>query len=148
LKVLQDASARVKKLKAPDQDTLNFSRMQNESDRMAYNNLAENVEYIASAGQTTTIQNQIDSLHTKQLDFVGKFKKFYKFENDFNRTSFFSRDMQTVSDDIEYAYATVQKIVGQKGLLKEQEKLGDKQKSIDDEIEKLKNEMDKMQKSK
>ncbi len=147
LKVLQDASARVKKLSIPDQDSLNYSRMQNESERMAYNNLAENIEYIAGAGQTITIQNQIDSLHVKQLDFVGKFKKFYKFENDFKRTSFFSRDMQTVSDDIEYAYATVQKIVGQKGLLKEQEKLGDKQKSIDNEIEKLKNEMEKIQKS-
>lgn len=148
LKVLQEASDKVKKLKVPDQDSLNYTRMQNESERMAYNNLAENIEYIAGAGQTVTIQNQIDSLHVKQLDFVDKFKKFYKFENDFKRTAFFSRDMQTVSDDIEYAYATVQKIVGQKGLLKEQEKLGDKQKSIDNEIEKLKNEMEKMQKSK
>jgi tetratricopeptide (TPR) repeat protein len=148
MKVLQEAVDKVKKLKNPDQDSLNYSRMQNESERMAYNNLAENIEYIAGAGQTVTIQNQIDSLHVQQLAFVDKFKQFYKFENDFKRTSFFSRNLQTVTDDIEYAYATVQKIVGQKGLLKEQEKLGDKQKSIDNEIEKLKSEMEKLQKSK
>jgi len=148
MKVLENAVNKVKKLKVPDQDSLNYVRMQNESERMAYNNLAENIEYIAGAGQTVTIQNQIDSLHTNQIDFVQKFKNYYKFENDFKRTSFFSRNVQTISDDIEYAYATVQKIVGQKGLLKEQEKLGDKQKSIDTEIEKLKSEMEKLQKSK
>jgi tetratricopeptide (TPR) repeat protein len=145
LNLLKDASVRIQNVKVPDQDSLNFVRMQIESERMAHNNLAENVEYLASAGQTTAIVSQIDSLQAKQMDFRKKFKNFYKFSDDFSRTSFFSRNAQTIKEDIEYAFATVQKIVGQKGLLKEKEKIDDKQKSIDTEIEKLKSEMEKMQ---
>jgi tetratricopeptide (TPR) repeat protein len=145
LNLLKDASVRIQNVKVPDQDSLNFVRMQNESERMAHNNLAESVEYLASAGQTTAIVSQIDSLQNKQMEFRKKFKDFYKFSDDFSRTSFFSRNAQTIKEDIDYAFVTVQKIVGQKGLLKEKEKFDDKQKSIDTEIEKLKSEMEKMQ---
>ena len=93
----------------------------------------------------TAIVSQIDSLQTKQMEFRKKFKNFYKFSDDFSRTSFFSRNAESIKEDIDYAFATVQKIVGQKGLLKEKEKIDDKQKSIDTEIEKLKSEMEKMQ---
>ena len=52
LNLLKDASAKIQNMKIPDQDSLNYVRMQIESERMAHNNLAENVEYLASAGQT------------------------------------------------------------------------------------------------
>jgi len=145
LNLLKEASDRIKNVKTPDQDSLNYVRMQNESDRMGHNNLSENVEYLSSSGETVTIMAQIDSLHTRHNEFIKKFDDYYKFAYDFNRTTFFSRNAQTISDDIEYAYATVQKIVGQRGLLKEQEKIGDKQKELDTELEKLKNEMQQMQ---
>jgi hypothetical protein len=145
LNLLKDAASRIQNVKTPDQDSLNYVRMQNESERMAHNNLAEDIENLANAGQTLAIIGQIDSLQAKHLEFRKKFSDFYKFSDDFTRTSFFSRNAQTIKEDIEYAYATVQKIVGQKGLLKEKEKIDDKQKSIDSELEKLKGEMEKMQ---
>lgn len=145
LNLLKEASERIKNVKTPDQDSLNYVRMQNESDRMGHNNLAENVEYLSSSGETVTIIAQIDSLHTKHNEYIKKFDDFYKFSYDFNRTTFFSRNAETISEDIEYAYATVQKIVGQKGLLKETQKIGEQQKELDSELEKLKNEMEQMQ---
>ena len=145
LSLLKDASERIKKVKTPDPDSLNYVRMQIESERMAHNNLAENMESIANAGQSVANISQIDSLHLKNNEFRKKFSDFYKFSDDFSRTSFFSRNGESIRDDIQYALATTQKIVGQKGLLKEKEKIDDKQKSIDNEIEKLKSEMEKMQ---
>lgn len=145
LNLLKDASVRIQNVKTPDQDSLNYARMQNESERMAHNNLAEDIENLANAGQTMAIVSQIDSLQTKHMEFRKKFKDFYKLSDDFSRTSFFSKNAESIKEDIEYAFATVQKIVGQKGLLKEKEKIDDKQKSIDNELEKLKGEMEKIQ---
>ncbi len=145
LDLLKDASEKIRNVTVPDNDSLNFAKMQNESDRMGYNGLAENVENVASAGQTLTAIAQIDSLHTNQGEFIKQFNKFYAYADNFKRTTFFSRNVETIKGDIDYAYATVQKIVGQKGIQKETEKIEDKQKQIDMEIEKLKSEMGKLQ---
>jgi hypothetical protein len=145
LELLQNASERIRNVKTPDNDSLNFEKMQNESDRMGYNSLAENVENVASAGQTLTAIAQIDSLHLQQGEFIKEFNKFYDYADNFKRTTFFSRNVETIKGDIDYALATVQKIVGQKGIQKETEKIEDKQKQLDLEIEKLKGEMDKLQ---
>jgi tetratricopeptide (TPR) repeat protein len=145
LNILKEATVKVRKISVPDQDSLNYARMQNESERMAYNFLAEKVEGISNAGQTATMISQTDSLRGQQISYVKKFNEFDKFADEFGRVSFFSRNVESIRQDIEYAEATVQKIVGQKGLMKEQGKIDDKQKSIDGEIEKLKKEMEKLQ---
>lgn len=49
-------------------------------------------------------------------------------------------------DDINYAMATVQRIVGQSGTQKVQQEIGDKQKKIDEEIKRLEKEMQRIQK--
>lgn len=145
LDLLKNAAERIRNVRTPDRDSLNFVSMKNESERMGYNNLAERVEYEADLGQSSVIINQIDSLYSKQTEYLKKFKDYYNFADNFSRTTFFSRNVDTIREDIDYALATVQKIVGQKGLQKEKEKLDDKQRQIDSEIDKLKNEMEKIQ---
>ncbi len=143
--LLKNAAERIRTVRTPDRDSLNFISMKNESERMGYNNLAENAEYVAGLGQSSTIISQIDSLHAKQGEYLKKFKDYYKLSDNFSRTTFFSRNVESIREDIDYALATVQKIVGRKGIQKEKEKLDDKQKQIDSEIDKLKNEMEKLQ---
>lgn len=146
LSVLQDAHQMVMPLTQLSDDTLNYSRMQYESNRMSFNFLAEKVENISKAGQTSTIAATTDSLHTQQIDFVKGFKEFYTFSDEFKRTSFFTRSVDVVREDIEYALATVQKLVGQKDVQKVQEQAVEQQKKLDEEIDKLKREMEQLQK--
>jgi hypothetical protein len=77
--------------------------------------------------------------------YIKKFDEYYGFVEDFGRTSFFSRNLTQIGDDIDYALATVQKIVGQTDVLKEQQKMENRQQQIDQEIDQLKKEMEKLQ---
>jgi tetratricopeptide (TPR) repeat protein len=146
LSVLNDAYAIVKPLTQATDDTLNYARMQYESDRMSFNFLAEKVENISKAGQTSAITVQTDSLHVEQEDYVKKFKDYNQFADEFKRTSFFTRTADQVREDVEYALARVQKLVGQAGTTKKVEEAAEEDKKLNEQIEKLKREMDDLQK--
>ena len=145
LTLLKTASEKIKTASAPPEDTLNYARMQYESDRMSHNFLADKVNNLSMAGQTATMVAQTDSMHLEQNNYVGNFTKYFKFAEEFGRSSFFSRNIDAIREDVEYALATVQKIVGQSGVQKVQEEMQQEQQQIDGEIEKLKKEMEKLQ---
>ncbi len=145
LSVLKDAYEKIKPLTQLSDDTLNYARMQYESNRMSFNFLAERIENISKGGQTAAIAAAIDSLHLQQISFVNQFKEYYKFSDEFKRASFFMRSTDAVREDIEYALATVQKIVGAKEVQKVQKKAEEEEKDIDAQIQKLQKEMEKLQ---
>ncbi|MCX7725441.1 MAG: tetratricopeptide repeat protein [Chitinispirillaceae bacterium] len=93
LSVLKNAYDMIKPLSMLTDDTLNYEKMQYESERMAYNFVAEKVENISKAGQTAAVAATIDSLHMEQIKYVEKFKAFYKFADEFKRSSFFMRNV-------------------------------------------------------
>lgn len=146
LALLKEADNLARSITVAADDTLNYARMQYESNRMSFNFLAEKVENISKSGQSSAIARQTDSLHTEQTTFVNGFREYYDFTDEFHRTAFFTRSVDQVREDIDYALATVQKILGQSGVEKTQQKMGDKQKDIDQEIQKLQQEMEKLQK--
>jgi tetratricopeptide (TPR) repeat protein len=148
LQMLRDASSKIKSMNPPREDTLSYLRTQNESNRIAYNFLADKVEGLSMVGQNASQLSSADSMHTEQQSFVKKFTEFLKFNEEFGRTTFFSRNIDKVREDIEYALATVEKIAGKTDIQKEQQKLNTQQQQIDSEIEKLKKEMDQLQNSK
>jgi DNA-binding transcriptional regulator GbsR (MarR family) len=87
------------------------------------------------------VLHQTDSLHTTQLDGKVKLVKYYTFVDEFYRKSFFTRNVETIKNDIEYALAIVQKISQQSDKTDSQQKMQDKQKELDEQIQKLKKEM-------
>ncbi|MBN1577012.1 MAG: hypothetical protein JW913_10695, partial [Chitinispirillaceae bacterium] len=145
LGVLKDANEMIRPLTQLSDDTLNYARMQYESNRMSFNFLAEKVENISKAGQTSAIAAATDSLHLQQINFVTQFKEYYTFADEFKRTSFFTRSADAVREDIEYALATVQKIVGGQGIQKVQKKAEEEEQQLNQEIEKLQKEMERLQ---
>jgi tetratricopeptide (TPR) repeat protein len=145
LSVLQDAQKKIIPLTQMSDDTLNYARMQYESNRMSFNFLAERVENISKAGQTSAIAATTDSLHLEQQNYVKQFNEYYTFSDEFKRTSFFTRSVDKVREDIEYALATVQKLVGDIDVKKVQEKAMEEEQKIEAEIEKMKKEMEQLQ---
>ena len=146
LTLLKNASEKIKSAIPPSEDSLNYARMQYESNRMSHNFLADKVDNISMVGQTATMVSQTDSLFVEQGNYLKKFNEYYGFVEDFGRTTFFCRTIDAIRDDIDYAHATVQKIVGQSGVEKVQQKMEEEQQLIDKEIERLKKEMERLQK--
>jgi hypothetical protein len=145
--LLMEASEKIKSAIAPSNDTLNYQRMQYESNRLSHSFLAEKVEKLSLSGINTSTQVQNDSLHALQKDYMKKFDDYFHFTNEHYRSLFFSRNIMKVSEDIEYALATVQKIVGtQADSEKILEQMQGQQEQIDKEIERLKKEMEELQK--
>jgi len=145
LSVLTEAYEMVKPLSQQSDDTLNYAKMQYESDRMSFNYLAEKIENISQAGQTSAIASQTDSMHVEQEQYVKVFKQYYSFADEFKRTSFFTRSADQIREDVEYALARVQKLVGQSGVQKKAEEAAEEQQKLDGQIEKLKREMEELQ---
>lgn len=147
LQLLRSASAKIKSISPPKEDTLNYLKTQYESNRIAYNFLADKVEGLSMVGQNAAQLSSADSMHNEQQSFVKKFTEFLKFNEEFGRSTFFSRNIDKVREDIDYGLATIEKIAGKTDMQKEQQKLNTQQQQIDSEIEKLKKEMNQLQNS-
>lgn len=145
--LLEEASEKIKTAISPNSDTLNYERMQYESNRLSHSFLSEKVDKISLSGINSNVSAQIDSLHLAQNDFVKKFDDYFYFTNEYYRSLFFSRNINKVSEDIEYGLATVQKISGtQAGSEKVLQQMQGQQEQLDKEIERLKKEMESLQK--
>jgi tetratricopeptide (TPR) repeat protein len=128
-----------------DKDSLDYRRMQYESTRASHDYLADQIDNFAKVSQASTKSNQMDSLKLEHTEFIKKFDEYYDFTEDFGRSTFFTRNIEQVLNDVEYALATVEKISGSSNVIEEQQKLNEKQVEIDKEIEQLKKEMEKLQ---
>ena len=89
---------------------------------------------------------QIDSLHTPQVEFEKQIKNYYKYNDEFNRLSFFSKNYETLRNDIEYALAKSEKMSGMSRVMEIHKKAGEEIEKIDDKIEKYEEELKKLDK--
>jgi tetratricopeptide (TPR) repeat protein len=144
LTVLTAASAKAQTLKAPAPDTLETEQVKYMVNRKEYEVLAFDVNKNSLELPSSTVLHQTDSLHKNQLGTKDKLDKFEKFSNEFYRMSFFSRNIADIKSDIDYALAIVQKISQQTDKTQTQQKMDAKQKELDDEILKLKKQMENL----
>jgi TolA-binding protein len=144
LTVLTNASAKVQALKAPSPDSLEAGRVKYRVDRKTYEVLAFDVNKMSLELQSSTVLHQEDSLHLIQQDTKTKLDQFQVFSDEFYRQTFFHKNIDAVKGDIEYALAIVQKISQQTDKSATQEKMQEKQKELDSQIQKLKKEVEKL----
>jgi tetratricopeptide (TPR) repeat protein len=137
LAVLTAAAAKAQALKPPPADTLEAEQVKYRVNRKTYEVLAFDVNKISLELPSSTVLHQTDSLRKVQNDDKDKLDKFEIFANEFYRSSFFSRNIADIKNDIEYALAIVQKISHQTDKTDTQQKMEQKQKELDDEIQKL-----------
>jgi len=141
--LLKPILARMRNYPGLQEDSLNTEKLRYESDRISYAFLAERVAGTAQRGSAVKT-SEVDSMHSEQIRYKDKIDKYLVFADDFKRTAFFERNIYSLKDDIEYALATVHKILNSADFIKNREKMMHKDKSITNEIEKLKEEMEQL----
>ncbi len=141
LSVLTAASAKAKALRSMTVDTLEAEQVKYRVNRKTYEVLAFDVNKISLELPSSTVLHEVDSLHKVQGDGKGKIDKYMIFANEYYRSSFFARNLDVVKSDIEYALAIVQKISQQSNKAESEQKMEQKQKELDSQINKLKEQM-------
>ena len=142
--ILQTAEEKAKAMKPPSADTLESQRNSYRTNRKDYAVVAQKTDDIAKELQSSYVIQQIDSLHKTQEAGKKELDDFYRFTNEFNRQKFFSRNIDVIKGDIEYALAISQKLSQSSNKSDVQEQMQNKQKEIDQQIDKLKKEMNKL----
>lgn len=105
--------------------------------RDSYYQIATKMNELAYTGQSSYILKQIDSLHAPQMETEKKIMGHYKYMDEFERITFFSKNYKTLREDIEYALAKAEKMSGMGRMIEIQKEAGEEIEKIDDEIEKM-----------
>jgi tetratricopeptide (TPR) repeat protein len=142
--ILQAAQVKAQSLKSPSPDTLERERNKYRTNRKDYSDLSKSVDKISEELQSSLVLQKIDSMHKDQVGEKKKLDDYYVFSDEFGRTKFFARNIDVIKSDIDYALAISQKISHQNVKGAAQDQIKDKSNEIDQEIEKLKKEMDRL----
>jgi hypothetical protein len=113
--------------------------------RNEYDGIAETMNNLSRTRQSSEILTKIDSLHPLQKDAHARIIDYFTYLDNFNREFFFSRNLETVKNELEYLLATTMKRAGAEKEIKAKEKLKKEEEKIDKEIERLEEEMEKLE---
>jgi len=140
--LLEEASKRLSSYSGPSEADLAANRNEYENVRSEYESMGAKIDELGQARQSSVIQTSIDSLQGPQSKVKASIDQHMKFEDEFKRKSFFSRNMDQVKEDIDFAMARFARYAGSSGS-RDAIKKGGGGAAIDDEIEKLKKELEK-----
>ena len=105
--------------------------------RARYTEVARKAYDLGTSRQSGYVIKQIDSLHTHQKEIKTSIDDFLKYTDNFERSTFFSRNFESVKEDVDYALAKSQKLGGQVQMQKEVQQMKSKQGEIDKQMEEL-----------
>jgi tetratricopeptide (TPR) repeat protein len=144
LAVLEAAQRETVDFEAPTDRELNERQNAADERRWEYDELAREVlEVSGQVGSSKQLANITDSLHRRQETLYDTLLAFQKYVDEHARSAFFARNMQTIRDDIDYAHAIVTKAVSGVAVREQAEKMYEEQKSLDEEIEMLQDQLEK-----
>jgi len=142
INLLDEASKRLAAYSGPSESDLAASRNEYENVRGEYENMGVKIDELGQARQSSVVQTSIDSLQGPQSKSKASIDQHFKFEDDFKRKSFFSRNKEQVKEDIDFATARFARYAGSAGSRDAIKKSGSGSGAIDDEIERLKRELE------
>lgn len=105
--------------------------------RKRYTEVARKAYDLGTSRQSGFVIKQIDSLHTHQKEIKSDIDNFLKYADSFERGTFFSRNFESIKEDIDYALAKSQKLGGQVQLNKQVQEMKSKEGQIDKQMEEL-----------
>jgi TolA-binding protein len=143
--LLQTASSELSNFQKPSQEEFSSKQQDYEQVRSQYTDLAKKAYELGTTRQSSLVLKEIDSLHTFQTDFMSKIKSHYKYVDQFERLSFFTRNLESVQEDVDYALAKAQKLAGQSQTNKVNQKADKEQQKIDEELKKLQDQLKQQQ---
>jgi tetratricopeptide (TPR) repeat protein len=135
----------LKAMQLPTQDTLRAAKSRNALVKSTYGRIASEAEELSLVQESSETIKKTDSLHVHQQNLLGELDRFRKYENEFARLQIFGRDISRLRDDVEYALAVAEKHSAESGTEKVRDKLKEKTEDINQEIQKIQNEMEKIE---
>ncbi len=146
--ILEDASSSLAALKPPTQDSLGREKQSYISTRTSYDFLAKKMAECSQKQQSGAVVQENASLHDQQRDLKTKLDESMSYFDWYKKASFLTRNVAAIKEDITYLLAVVSKRTSETGSQKEYNKMIDKQKNIDKEIEKLKGKLENLKDNK
>ncbi len=146
--VLAEADAKLKSIVVPSDRDKSAPVLEYSNNRRRYADFSRKINSMALTNQSSMIIQQIDSLKVPQVEAQKRLTGYHKFMDDFIRRAFFARNLQNVRDDVSYAIIKVENIIQNKDRDKTIDKAVKQTEQIDDEMNKLQKELEKMDKGK
>jgi len=138
--LLNEADKRLNSYTGPNQSDLAQNRNEYENIRSEYETMGVRIDELGQARQSSVVQTSIDSIQGPQSKNKASIDQHLKFEDEFKRKEFFSRNREQVKEDVDFAMARFSRYAGSSGARDAIKKSGGGG-AIDDEIEKLKKEL-------
>ena len=126
-------------------DSLTIEKDQYGIDRQNYDILGTRLAGFAKKGESSTMESELQLIHTAQERQKSKIDKYSTFADMCNRMAMFGSNTTKLKEDIDYARARIGMMNANKGNLKEVEKSKKAENSVQDEIDKAKRELEKLQ---
>jgi hypothetical protein len=145
--ILVTASEKLATLRPPSEDSLALQRQRYLDTRASYEFLARKVAECAQKQQTGDVLQENNTLHGQQRDSKAKIDADLAYFDTYHKELFLTRNVATIKEDINYMLAVVSKRTADKASQKEYNKMIEKQKDIDKEIQKLKGQLQKQNKN-
>jgi len=139
---LLDATAKTLNSYSPPSESELGQRKADYGDaRSSYEQMGFRIDELGQARQSSVVQTSIDSLQNPQSKMKSDIDQFLKYEDAFKRSNFFARTIEQVKEDVDYALARFARYAGSRDVQKQLDK-GGKSDAIDDELERLKKELE------
>jgi tetratricopeptide (TPR) repeat protein len=128
-------------------DSLSEMRKKCGMDRAAYDIFSKDVENISTdtAGGDIDGKN-LNAMHRNQIAFQKNISSDMKAIDEMSRTAFFGKGIEDIRTDINYLFATVKSIMARSGQIELHDKAQKENEKIDEQIKKLKDELDSQNK--
>jgi tetratricopeptide (TPR) repeat protein len=143
--LLDDAKRKLDSYVPVSEDSLSFKKDQSEISRQSYDSLGTLFVELSKKSESETVSSRLDSLHGPQVRLKTKVDECARFFDQYKRTAFFGKNVSKVMEDIEYTRAKIELTNNGKEALKEVEKGQKKQDEVQEEIDKAKAELQKLQ---
>jgi tetratricopeptide (TPR) repeat protein len=143
--VLQRADNLLDKANPPSLDTLSERTSENGQRREEYRDIAQNTIQMSLVDPSSIAMRIIDSLHNEQKRTHKELRAFEHFLDEFERRTFFARKIDEVNADVEYALAVIEKLMTKSSGEDIQKEVQKEKDTLDDEIERLKQEMETLE---
>jgi hypothetical protein len=143
--VLTKAQGIATQAQRPSSDSLSSRKETYKKKREVYDSIATQAYILSKERKTSIIYNMIDSLRQRQINVKNDIDRYLDYAEEYERKSFFARDLGRVRDDIEYAIAYGKQMVSEKEERKLQEKAEEKQEKLDEQIEEIRRQLQQEQ---
>lgn len=143
--LLEDAMTVLDTLQPPKQATLTERTDEYRNDRAGYEAIGSEMVELGTAPDNARTAEAMSGLRSRQQLVRGKLDNYLSFKDEFDRGSFFSRTLEDLREDVQYALARAEQVTASRGVQRVHEEIKEETADIDAEIERLQQELDQLE---